>query len=216
VFNQGEVQATLVPTAIVPQQLFAIETTLDGLSFPLQLQFADRVTKFFSAGEYLYSLEQPLQFDQGEGLEWHVTVTDGTLPAGLYAITVHVRAVDGDSRPIRPRAPTFTFEVRTPTDDDRPEMLHREADRHLRRGAYVEAKATVAELLRIHPRSVIAQMMRQRIAAAEGNRGEVTAAIKQARTLLSTGQDTLLLKFHTAEQLREALQMLPVIEEPVR
>jgi hypothetical protein len=177
---------------------------------------SERVTKFFSGGEYPYSLDQVLQFERGEGLEWHIAITDGTLPAGLYAMTVQVRATDQDSRRIRPRAPTFSFEVRAPTDDDRPEILHRQADGQLRRGAYVEAKATVAELRRIHPRSVIAQILRQRIASAEGNRGEAMAAIKQARTLLTTGQDALLLKFHTPEQLRETLQRLPSIEEPAR
>jgi hypothetical protein len=214
VFNQGEARATLVPTATVPQQLFAIETTRDGRAFPVQLQFEDRVTRFFSGGRYRYSLDQTLQFDGGEGLEWHVGVTDGTLPAGFYAMTVHVRATDADSRMLRPRAPTFTFEVRAPTVADRPEMLHREADRQIRRAAYDEARATVTELLRIHPQSVIAHMLRQQIAKAEGNRAEFIAAIKQARTLLTGGQDALLLKFKGPEQLRHALEALPVIEEP--
>lgn len=214
IFNQSGTQATLVPRSTDLEQLFMIQTTRDGLPFPLQLQFADRISKFFSGGEYPYSLDQSLQFDQGEGLEWHATVTNGTLPPGLYAINVQVRAADADSRPIRPRAPTLTFEVRTPTEDDRPELLNRAADRQLRRGAYDDAKATVRELLRIHPRSVIAQMQRQQIAIAEGDRGELVAAIKEARTLLATEQDALLLKFHTPDQLREVLDNLPVIREP--
>jgi hypothetical protein len=194
---EGGTQATLVPRSTDLEQLFMIQTTRDGLPFSLRLQFADRISKFFSGGEYPYSLDQSLQFDQGEGLEWHATVTNGTLPPGLYAINVQVRAADADSRPIRPRAPTLTFEVRTPTDDDRPELLHRAADRQLRRGAYDDAKSTVRELLRIHPRSVVAQMLRQQIAVAEGDRAELVAAIKEARTLLATEQDALLLKFHT-------------------
>ena len=139
--------------------------------------------------------------------EWHFA-------PWVDAINVQLRAADADSRPIRPKAPTLTFEVRTPTEDDRPELLNRAADRQLRRGAYDDAKATVRELLRIHPRSVIAQMQRQQIAIAEGDRGELVAAIKEARTLLATEQDALLLKFHTPDQLREALNNLPVIREP--
>jgi len=216
VFNQGESPVTLVPMATVPQELFVIETTRDGLPIALQLRFAEGVARFFSGGEYPYSLDQSLRFDQSEGLEWHATLLNGSLPAGLYALTVHVRAVDQDSRPVAPNTPTFHFEVRTPTEEDRPEILVREADRHFRSGEYVEARAAVAELLRIHPRSAIAHMMRQRIASAEGNRAEVIAAIKQARTLLSTGQDELLLKFRSAESLREALQNLPIVEEPAR
>jgi hypothetical protein len=217
-FNQGESQATLVPTSTAARQLFAIEMTRDGRPFPLQTEFVEGVTRFFAGGEnpFPYSLDQSLSFATGEGLEWHVAVTNGTLPAGVYSMTVQMRAADGDSRPILPRAPTFVFEVRRPTDEDRPEILHREADRQLRRGAYVEAKAAIAELLRIHPQSVVGQMMRQRVASAEGNRGEVIAAIKQARTLLTTGQDALLLKFRSPEQLREALQTLPALEEPAR
>ena len=216
IFNQAETQATLVPRSTDPEQLFMIQTTLDGRPFPLQLRFVDRMSKFFSGGEYPYSLDQSLQFDQGEGLEWHATVTNGTLPAGLYAINVQVRAADADSRPIRPRQPTLTFEVRTPTEDDRPEVLLREVDRHLRRGAYDEAKATLRELRRIHPRSVIAQMLRQQIASAEGNRGEVIAAIKEARTLLATGQDALLQKFRSPEQIRDFLERLPRLEGDAR
>jgi hypothetical protein len=216
IFNQAATQATLVPRSTDLQQLFIVQTTRDGLPVPLQLEFADRISKFFSGGVYPYSLDQSLQFDQGEGLEWHATVTNGTLPAGLYAINVQVRAADADSRPIGPRQPTLTFEVRTPTEDDKPEILCREVDRQLRRGAYEEAKATLAELRRIHPRSVIAQILRQRIASAEGNRAEAIAAIQQARTLLTTGQDELLAKFRTPEQLRETLQNLPEIRETTR
>jgi hypothetical protein len=197
-----------MPSATSAQQLFAIEATRDGRSFPIRVEF-DGVSRFFSGGEYPYSLDQSLEFEKGEGLKWHVNISDGTLPEGLYRLTVSVRASDEKSRPIAPQSPMFVFEVRTPTDDDRPEVLHRQADRQLQRGEYNEANATVAELLRIHPRSVIAQILRAKIGTARGNRGEALAAIKQARTLLTTDQDALLRKFHSPEGVREILQGLP-------
>jgi hypothetical protein len=214
IFNNGESRATLVPSSTEPQQLFAVETTRDGVPFPLTVEFADGVSRFYSQGEYPYSLDQSLDFDWREGLVWHLTLTEGTLPPGFYTMTVRPRAADGNSRPIAPQAPTFHFEVRTPTDDDRPELLLRAADRQLVRGAYDDAKATVGELLRVHPRSVIAQILRQKIAVAKGDRGELVAAINEARTLLATGQDALLLKFRTPDQLREVFDNLPRIREP--
>ena len=209
ILNQGDARTTLMPSTTVAPRLFAIEATRDGRSFPIQVEFADGVSRVFSGGEYLYSLDQSLEFEKGEGLKWHVTISNGTLPAGLYELTVNVRASDEQSRPILPMAPMFVFEVRTPTDNDRPEVLARQAFRQLERHEYNEANATVAELRRIHPRSVVAHMLRAKIASAQGNRGEATAAIEQARTLLTTGQDALLGKFHTPEEIRETLQGLP-------
>jgi hypothetical protein len=216
IFNGGDVRATLVPLATEARRLFVIEITRDGVPFPVLVEFANGVSRFHSQGQYPYSLDQSLEFERQEGLEWHLTVTEPSLPAGFYALTVRPRATDGDSRLIRPRAPTFHFEVRTPTDEDRPELLQRTADRHLRLGAYDDARATIEELIRIHPRSVIAQMLRQQLAIAQGNRSELVAAIEQARTLLAAGQDALLLKFRTPEQLREVLLNLPVIKESGR
>ena len=57
-------------------------------------------------------------------------------------------------------------------------------------------------------------MLRQNIAIAKGDRGELVAAINEARTLLATEQDALLLKFRTPDQLREVLDNLPRIREP--
>ena len=209
ILNQGDARVTLMPSSTVTPRLFAIEATRDGRPFPIQVEFADGVSRVFSGGEYLYSLDQSLAFEKGEGLKWQVNISNGTLPAGLYELRVRVRGSDEKSRPIAPQAPMFVFEVRTPTDDDRPEVLSRQAFRHLQRREYIEANATIAELRRIHPRSVVAQMLREKIASAQGNRGEANAAIKQARTLLTTDQDALLRKFHTPDELRETLQGLP-------
>ena len=209
ILNQGDARTTLMPSSTVARRLFAIEATRDGRSFPIQVEFTDGMSRVFSGGEYLYSLDQSLEFEKGEGLKWHVNISNGALPAGLYELTFSVRGADEQSRPILPMAPMFVFEVRTPTDDDRPEVLSRQAFRQLQRREYNEANATVAELRRIHPRSVVAQMLREKIATAQGNRGEANAAIKQARTLLTTDQDELLRKFRTPEELREVLQGLP-------
>ena len=61
IFNQSGKKATLITRSTDLEQLFMIQTTRDGLPFPLQLQFADRISKFFSGGEYPYSLDQSLQ-----------------------------------------------------------------------------------------------------------------------------------------------------------
>jgi hypothetical protein len=181
----------------------SVTATRDGTPVDLQLTFSD--VNWIGLDERAHALASPerIRLNPGEQLQWTARLTSALSP-GLYRLHFDIRANDELSRPVAPIVTNFAFDLKPSTPAYRPEILLPAAARHAFSQDSSElalAEAAVTELLRIHPTSVLAFLIRERIARARGLRDQARVETRKALDLINADQDLLLRQFKSPEEI---------------
>lgn len=177
---------------------------------PMSVELRGQPLKVWAGGRFEVQPGAELSLEPAEELEWRVEVANVNLVPGFYRVEVRTGITDAELRPVSGPV-SFSFEWRAAADQDRPEIIRRQAYRYLRSKEYEAARQAVAELRRIHPTSYHAWMVLAEVAAAEANRADAQAHLERARELLGSGRDTLYQKFAKPYQARERFSMLQLM-----
>ncbi len=224
VANVGAANSALVASAVNPQALFRVQAFAAPPLPPgssIERPFAgDRYaderettvpltfsapTKVWSGGSFDIQLERETPLNQGESLEWLLSVQSGNLTPGIYRVVVKVNGSEPNQRAVQGSA-NFSFELRPARPEAEPEMRRREAIRRYLRDDYSGARQAVGDLLRVHPDSYEAQLLLVRIADAEGKPAEAATHRANADALLLSGRDQLLTRHTPKNRLQEMIE----------
>ncbi len=141
-------------------------------------------------------MEAPVRLAPSQRLVW-VCPVDEPIPPGNYRLRAHTDITDIDERPIALRVESLAFNLRAATPASRAEIVRREAMRHLisREPNLLFVEAAVQRLLKSHPTSSLAYLIRGHVQRLMGKETEALAAFGRALEILEREEDQLLLKF---------------------
>lgn len=158
-----------------------------------------------ATGERLPVTTLNVGLDQLESVEWDAEVNQ-SLPVGRHKIAFSTNVSDATGKQILWQTDEITIEVRSRVGAS-VEITRREALREFTSGnpgAARRADAAADRLLRIHPRSYEALLLKGQIAELEGQEVRAREFTSRALNILREGQDDLFLKFRSKAEADDA------------
>jgi hypothetical protein len=191
--NRGDAPVRLIANPNVASN-FAVKPE-HGTPFNLALS-SDIIFKT-AFGNSPFDWKPEMMLSPGESLIIPAEVAErDSMPTGEHAIVVSTTIKDSNGSGILPHASRLQIEVRSLSNDDAPELARRAAMRAMHNVVrnsvgrdFTEAERRIDDLLKVHPQSYAAYVMRGEIAQLRGNAGQARAAYQQAINLLQTRAD---------------------------
>jgi hypothetical protein len=173
------------------QERFRVTTAFrNGAPIAVRLVLDGAAWKTFPDGRYVVETSG-VRLDRDETVELF-GILEGADAPGVYEVNLEPGIADGKGRRIPGRVARFSFERRVLAGDERLELLRREAYRYWSRGQANESRAAIAQLLELHPNSIVAQNILELLAKDAGDTGAAQAAAARRQQILADGLDTKL------------------------
>jgi hypothetical protein len=180
----------------------------DGIDVALRLS---TLVRRYLANETPVDLAPEFALEPKESLVLRAEIAAGQLTPGEHIVLLSTTIKDAAGLPLSPQVTRLVLEIRPSDAASALEEARRNAIRAVTARQFAAAETWIETLLRLHPRSYVAYVLRGEVAESSGDRGRARAAYQQAVSLLKSRADEHFLRRrrgggeHVAEELIAAL-----------
>ena len=145
----------------------------------------------------------PIQIEAQESLIIGAVHVGSPLPPGEYIVEWDTTIRDQNGLRVAPQSTRVQFEVRASAEDTAPEEARRNAARAFLRGDDRLAEQWADELLRLHPRSYAAHLIRAEVSLKTGNRQRMLQSYATALQILNANADDQFVRWTNPRTARD-------------